>query len=71
MTDQEIEDMVHGKNGYEFIETASFPHFLARHYLKTFKNPIFRHNMYKTAHEFFGKIFAREGDLFICKGCAR
>ena len=60
MTDDQIQDYVHGVNGYEFLPTSSFPHFLIRHYLKTFKLPIFRHNMFKVAHETLGEIFVRD-----------
>jgi len=70
MTDEDIQNLVHGTGGYEFVKSASFPHFLIRHYIKKFKNPVFRHNFGQTAHEIMGKLFVRnDNDEFLCKGC--
>ena len=62
MSDDQIQSFVHGTNEYDFLESASasFPHFLIRHYFKKFKVPVFRHNMYRTGHEIYGEVFARD-----------
>ena len=72
LSDQEIENLVHGKSGYEFVNSSSFPHFLLRHYLKKFKIPIMRHNIGKAAKEIDGVLFVRkENNEFVCDACGR
>ena len=74
LSDKEIENLVHGTGGYEFVQTRSFPHFLVRHYLKKFKVPVLRHNFGKVAHEIDGKLFVRNeknDGPFTCRACGR
>jgi len=70
MTDDEIQHLVHGTGGYEFIKSCSFPHFLIRHYVRKFHLPVLRHNFGEVAHEVLGKLFIKnEQDQYICEKC--
>ena len=72
LSDLEIENLVHGKSGYEFVSSSSFPHYLLRHYLKKFKLPVIRHNMRTTAQEIDGILFVRgDNDKLVCDACGR
>jgi len=72
LSDEEIENLVHGKGGYDFVQASSFPHYLFRHYVRKFHIPVFRHNFRTTAHEIDGKLFVRKNNnLRVCEACGR